>query len=88
MLIRLFIINNCTTIAKYFYSRLCYYLGVMMVKLGYADGMVSGATCVSAEAIYPALQIIKTKHNLTKASGAMLMIKHDKGTLHFCRRRR
>jgi len=37
------------------------YIGVMAVKLGEADGMVSGAIGSTAETVRPALQIIKTK---------------------------
>lgn len=37
------------------------YFGVMMVKLGYADGLVSGACHSTADTLRPALQIIKTK---------------------------
>ena len=37
------------------------YFATMMVYMGYADGMVSGATHTTAETIRPALQIIKTK---------------------------
>jgi phosphate acetyltransferase len=38
------------------------YFGTMMVKLGLADGMVTGATTTSQETFRPALQIIKAKH--------------------------
>jgi phosphate acetyltransferase len=37
------------------------YFGTMMVKLGFADGMVAGATTTSQETFRPALQIIKAK---------------------------
>ena len=37
------------------------YFGVMLVKLGLADGMVSGAIHSTADTVRPALQIIKTK---------------------------
>ena len=36
------------------------YFGVMLVKLGLADGMVSGASHSTADTVRPALQIIKT----------------------------
>ncbi|GAB4821111.1 hypothetical protein N2152v2_008157 [Parachlorella kessleri] len=35
--------------------------GTMMVRAGDADGMVSGATCTTANTIRPALQILKTQ---------------------------
>lgn len=37
------------------------YFGMMMVKLGEADGLVSGAVHSTADTLRPALQIIKTK---------------------------
>lgn len=40
------------------------YFATMMVKLGYADGMVSGAVGTTANTIRPALQIIKTKKDI------------------------
>ena len=36
------------------------YFGMMMVKLGYADGLVSGACHSTANTLRPALQILKT----------------------------
>lgn len=38
-----------------------YYFGTMLVKAGYADGMVSGAEVPTSRAIRPALQLIKAK---------------------------
>jgi len=49
------------------------YFGVMMVELGYADGMVSGARHTTAETIRPAFQIIKTKPNISLASSLFFM---------------
>ena len=37
------------------------YYGVMMVKMGDADGMVSGACHSTADTLRPCLQILKTK---------------------------
>ena len=37
------------------------YFGIMMVKLGDADGLVSGAVHTTGDMLRPALQIIKTK---------------------------
>ena len=37
------------------------YFGTMMVQMGHADGMVSGAVNTTANTVRPALQIIKTK---------------------------
>lgn len=49
------------------------YFGTMMVHLGYADGMVSGAVHTTQETIRPALQIIKTKPNVSIVSSLFFM---------------
>ena len=49
------------------------YFGVMLVYLGLVDGMVSGAIHSTASTVRPALQIIKTRPNVTRTSGAFLM---------------
>jgi len=49
------------------------YFGTMMVYLGYADGMVSGAIHTTQETIRPALQIIKTKPNISIVSSLFFM---------------
>ncbi|MES5403729.1 phosphate acetyltransferase [Streptococcus infantarius] len=49
------------------------YFGVMLVKLGFADGMVSGAIHSTADTVRPALQIIKTKPGISRTSGVFLM---------------
>ena len=49
------------------------YFGVMLVYMGLVDGMVSGATHSTAATVRPALQIIKTRPNVTRTSGAFLM---------------
>ena len=45
----------------------------LLVKLGEADGMVSGAVHTTADTIRPALQIIKTKPGRKTVSGAFFM---------------
>ena len=40
------------------------YFATMMVHLGYADGMVSGAIGTTADTVRPALQIVKTKKDI------------------------
>lgn len=37
------------------------YFGTMLVKMGYADGLLGGATYSTADTVRPALQIVKTK---------------------------
>ena len=49
------------------------YYACMLVKEGYADGIVSGACHSTANTIRPALQIIKTAPNVELASSFFLM---------------
>lgn len=49
------------------------YFATMMVHLGYADGMVSGAVHTTANTVRPALQIIKTKANSSVVSSLFFM---------------
>lgn len=49
------------------------YYGVMMVKMGDADGMVSGASHSTADTLRPCLQILKTKPG-TKLVSAFFVI--------------
>ncbi|MGV3293471.1 phosphate acetyltransferase [Streptococcus pluranimalium] len=49
------------------------YFGVMLVQMGLADGMVSGAIHSTADTVRPALQIIKTKPGISRTSGVFLM---------------
>lgn len=54
------------------------YFATMLVHMGYADGMVSGATHTTAETIRPALQIIKTVPGTTLVSSVFLMCLPEK----------
>lgn len=49
------------------------YFGTMLVKLGMADGMVSGAAHSTADTVRPALQIIKTAPGMSRVSGIMIL---------------
>jgi phosphate acetyltransferase len=49
------------------------YFGTMMVQLGYADGMVSGAIHSTGDTIRPALQIIKTTPDISIVSSVFFM---------------
>ncbi len=49
------------------------YFATMMVQLGYADGMVSGAIGSTGETIRPALQIIKTTKETSIVSSVFFM---------------
>jgi len=49
------------------------YHGMLMVKLGDADGLVSGAVHTTGDMLRPALQIIKTKPGISIVSSSFLM---------------
>lgn len=53
------------------------YFGTMLVYLGVADGMVSGATHPTGDTVRPALQIIKTAPGSSRISGAFVMQRDD-----------
>ena len=53
------------------------YYGVMMVKMGDADGMVSGACHSTADTLRPSLQILKTKPGTKLVSAFFLMVVPD-----------
>ena len=53
------------------------YFGTMLVYMGIADGMVSGATHPTGDTVRPALQIIKTKPGSSRISGAFVMQRED-----------
>ncbi len=50
------------------------YYGMMMVKLGKADGLVSGAAHSTADTLRPALQILKTSPNTKLVSAFFIMV--------------
>ena len=49
------------------------YYGIMMVKLGDADGLVSGAIHSTGDMLRPALQVIKSKPGIKTVSSCFLM---------------
>jgi len=49
------------------------YYGIMMVKLGDADGLVSGAVHTTGDMLRPALQLIKTRPGMKVVSSSFLM---------------
>jgi phosphate acetyltransferase len=53
------------------------YFGTMLVYLGKAHGLVSGAAHSTADTVRPALQIIKTKQGVKKTSGVFIMVRED-----------
>ncbi|GLV49616.1 phosphate acetyltransferase [Thermobispora bispora] len=54
------------------------YFGTLMVHLGLADGMVSGAAHTTAHTIRPAFEIIKTAPGVTIASSVFFMCLADR----------
>ncbi|MCD5347950.1 phosphate acetyltransferase [Agromyces sp. S2-1-8] len=54
------------------------YFGTMMVELGMADGMVSGAAHTTAHTIRPSFEIIKTKPGVDIVSSVFLMALADR----------
>lgn len=54
------------------------YFGTMMVHLGLADGMVSGAAHTTAHTIRPSLEIIKTSPGVSVVSSVFFMALEDR----------
>jgi phosphate acetyltransferase len=54
------------------------YFGTMMVHLGLADGMVSGAVNTTAHTIRPALEFVKTQPGVSTVSSVFLMCLADR----------
>ena len=54
------------------------YFGTMMVHLGLADGMVSGAVHTTAHTIRPALEFVKTRPGVSTVSSVFLMCLADR----------
>lgn len=54
------------------------YFGTMMVHLGYANGMVSGAAHTTQHTIRPAFEIIKTRPGCSLVSSVFLMCLEDR----------
>lgn len=53
------------------------YFGTMLVYMGKADGLVSGAVHSTGDTVRPALQIIKTKEGVHKTSGVFIMVRDE-----------
>ena len=59
------------------------YFGAMLVKTGFADALISGASRNYAEVIRPALQIIGKEEDAKVVAGMYIMITKTKGPLFF-----
>jgi phosphate acetyltransferase len=53
------------------------YFAAMMIRLGHADGCVTGATHPTSETILPAVQVIGMQDGCKRASSYFLMVKGD-----------
>lgn len=53
------------------------YFGTMLIYMGKADGLVSGAAHSTADTVRPALQIIKTNGRVKKTSGVFIMVRDE-----------
>ena len=53
------------------------YFGTMLVYMGKAQGLVSGAAHSTGETVLPALQIIKTKPGVSRTFGYFLMVRDN-----------
>ncbi len=51
------------------------YFGTMLVKMGYADALLGGATYSTADTVRPALQIIKTKPDSKIVSSCFILVR-------------
>ncbi len=53
------------------------YFGTMLVKMGYADALLGGATYSTADTVRPALQLIKTKPNNKVVSSCFILVRQS-----------
>ena len=51
------------------------YFGTMLVKMGYADALLGGATYSTADTVRPALQIIKTKPGSKIVTSSFILVR-------------
>jgi len=54
------------------------YFGTMLVKMGYADGMVTGTTFPTGDSIRPALELLRIKEQFHKVSGVFFMVMEER----------
>ena len=53
------------------------YFGTMLVKMGYADALLGGATYSTADTVRPALQLVKTKPGANLVSSCFIMVRGE-----------
>ena len=54
------------------------YFGTMLVKMGYADALLGGATYSTADTVRPALQLVKTKPGAHLVSSCFILSVHGR----------
>ena len=53
------------------------YYGTMLVKMGYADSLLGGATYSTADTVRPALQLVKTKKGANLVSSCFILVRGE-----------
>ncbi len=53
------------------------YFGTMLVKMGYADALLGGATYSTADTVRPALQLVKTRKGANLVSSCFILVRGD-----------
>ena len=53
------------------------YFGTMLVKMGYADALLGGATYSTADTVRPALQLVKTKAGAHLVSSCFILVRGE-----------
>ncbi len=53
------------------------YFGTMLVKMGYADSLLGGATYSTADTVRPALQLVKTRKGAHLVSSCFILVRGD-----------
>src|SRR5699024_4025217 len=53
------------------------YFGTMLVQMGYADGLLGGATYSTADTVRPALQLVKAAPGNSIVSSCFVLVKGD-----------
>lgn len=53
------------------------YFGTMLVQMGYADGLLGGATYSTADTVRPALQLIKARPGNSIVSSCFILLKNE-----------
>lgn len=53
------------------------YFGTMLVQMGYADGLLGGATYSTADTVRPALQLVKARPGNSLVSSCFILLKEE-----------